>query len=467
MNRERSSSANKVGKKSAFPILIASILLFTLAYPVAAQVPKPAGYYGSLMIDGNDAPANTTVIAKIGNDKRGELITKKPGYYGSLQEPLWVTGYEGENNPVVTFWVIYNGEQIECSSPSSVIWVSGEIVTIPATATSNPVVTDPSANPGSIPADGTTTSQLNVTVTDNVGVASVIVNLSALGGSATQMMTNIPGTDIYRATTTAAVGTDPDTYLLNVNATDGAGNYNDTVSIELEITLAASAATTTISIQDVTVSSGESATVPIMITDVTDVGVAAIEFSFNPSVVHVTAVTDSQFDMCDPTIDNVTGEFEIAGVQFMSPGLNGNVRLATVTLKAVGTAGQSSPLNLTINELKTVGPPSQNIPADVDEGMFTIIGVAENEPSVETQTQTQPTATPSPALTPAPTPPPPVAPTSTPVVTPVVTPIVTPIITPTPPPVLELPPVIPLYVILIAIVVALVIIAGAYWLQRR
>jgi hypothetical protein len=241
----------------------------------------------------------------------------------------------------------------------------------------NPVVTDPSANPGSIPADGTTTSQLNVTVTDNVGVASVTVNLSALGGSTTQVMTNIPGTDIYRATTTAAVGTAPDTYLLNVNATDGAGNYNDTVSIELEVTPAAAAATT-ISIQDITVPPGGSATIPIMITNVTDVGVAAIEFSFNQSVVHVTAVTDSQFDVCDPTINNVSGEFEIAGVQFWSSGLNGNVRLANVTLKAVGAVGQSSPLNLTINELTTVGPPSQNIPADVMNGTFTI---AEDEES--------------------------------------------------------------------------------------
>jgi len=248
MNRERCSSANKVGKKSAFSILIASILLFTLAYPVAAQVLpplplRPAGYYGNLTIDGKPARVGTTIIAKIGDAERGVLITKKPGKYGSLQEPLWVTGYsEDENKPVVTFWVMYDGKPIKCSSPSSVIWVSGEIKTIPATTgvakdEEPPVVTDPSVNPSSIPADGTTTSQLNVTVTDNVGVASVTVNLSALGGSATRVMTNIPGTDIYTVITTATVGTAPDTYLLTVNATDGAGNYNDTVSIELEVTL--------------------------------------------------------------------------------------------------------------------------------------------------------------------------------------------------------------------------------------
>jgi hypothetical protein len=55
----------------------------------------------------------------------------------------------------------------------------------------------------------------------------------------------------------------------------------------------AMAAATTISIGEVTVSLGESATLPIMITDVTDCGVAAITFSYDQSVVHVTEVKDS------------------------------------------------------------------------------------------------------------------------------------------------------------------------------
>ena len=99
------------------------------------------------------------------------------------------------------------------------------------------------------------------------------------------------------------------------------------------VLLSAGATATTISIGEVTLSPGESATLPIMITDVTDCGVAAIQFSYDPSVVHVTEITDSQFDVCNPTIDNVTGDFEIPGVQFWSAGLNGNVRLANVTLK--------------------------------------------------------------------------------------------------------------------------------------
>jgi hypothetical protein len=137
-----------------------------------------------------------------------------------------------------------------------------------------------------------------------------------------------------------------------------------------------SAAATTISIEDITVLPGESATVPIMITDVTNVGVASIMFSYDPSVVHVTAVTDSEFDVCDPTINNDTGEFLIAGVQMMSDGLNGNVRLANVTLNAVGFAGQSSPLNIAIDELVTAEASPQDILADVDNGTFIIEGGA-------------------------------------------------------------------------------------------
>jgi hypothetical protein len=134
------------------------------------------------------------------------------------------------------------------------------------------------------------------------------------------------------------------------------------------------AAATTISIGDVTVPLGGTATLPIMITDVTDCGVAAVQFSYDPSVVHVTAVTGSQFDVCDPTIDNVDGDFEIGAVQFWSDGLNGNVRLANVTLQAVGSTGEWSLLNIFINELKIVGPPSCSIPADTESGRIFIEG---------------------------------------------------------------------------------------------
>ena len=100
-----------------------------------------------------------------------------------------------------------------------------------------PIVTSPRATPDTIAANGLDTSRLNVTVRDDSGIASVTVDLSALGGSATQTMTNIEGTHIYTTSTTAAVGTTPGTYYLPVNATDSSANanYNTSVSIPLTV----------------------------------------------------------------------------------------------------------------------------------------------------------------------------------------------------------------------------------------
>ncbi|MEA1944887.1 MAG: dockerin type I domain-containing protein [Euryarchaeota archaeon] len=122
----------------------------------------------------------------------------------------------------------------EGGSDMLVIWINGtfecsEIDTTP------PSVTNPTATPVSIAADGIQTSQLNVTVTDDLsGVDAVTVDLSAIGGSPTQTMTLLTG-DVYTTTTTAAVGTESGTYCLSVNATDTAGNSNTTECIELAV----------------------------------------------------------------------------------------------------------------------------------------------------------------------------------------------------------------------------------------
>ena len=100
-----------------------------------------------------------------------------------------------------------------------------------------PEVTNPSANPPLIVADGAQESQFNVTVTDESGIYSVTVDLTGLGGTAAEVMTNIPGTDIYTTTTTAAVGTSPGTYYLPVNATDNSPNSNSNTSVSIPLTV--------------------------------------------------------------------------------------------------------------------------------------------------------------------------------------------------------------------------------------
>ncbi len=63
-----------------------------------------------------------------------------------------------------------------------------------------PSVSNPTATPSNIIADDIQKSQLNVTVTDESGIASVTMNLSDIEGSPTLEMNNIPGTDIYTET---------------------------------------------------------------------------------------------------------------------------------------------------------------------------------------------------------------------------------------------------------------------------
>ena len=111
-----------------------------------------------------------------------------------------------------------------------------------------PVVTNPSATPDVILNDdngrpraaGTNITTLNVTVTDNdVGVASVTIDLSPIGGSPNQPMALIQGTTmsgVWSVTTTATAESCINvTSNLVVNVTDNDDNSNTSVSIPLEV----------------------------------------------------------------------------------------------------------------------------------------------------------------------------------------------------------------------------------------
>ena len=125
------------------------------------------------------------------------------------------------------------------TDPINATDTTGNITTIVKDITP-PMVTNASANPISIPVDTDNdprwgeTSQLNVTVTDPSGIDRVTINLSAIGGSATQPMTNI-GENIWTVTTNASNGTPPMTYNLEVNATDLYGNSNTSLNITLNV----------------------------------------------------------------------------------------------------------------------------------------------------------------------------------------------------------------------------------------
>jgi len=104
-----------------------------------------------------------------------------------------------------------------------------------------PSVTNPAATPATILNDngrqrvpGTNRAQLNVTVTDDTGVDTVTINVSPIGGSAAEEMTNIAGTDIWSVTVNAPAGINH-THNLVVTATDTSGNSDTSVSIPLTV----------------------------------------------------------------------------------------------------------------------------------------------------------------------------------------------------------------------------------------
>ena len=249
---------------------------------------------------------------------------------------------------------------------ATILLLSIFVAAIPAIVTAigePPVVTNPTANPSSIPADGTTTSRLNVTVTDDTVVDMVKVDLTQIGGPEDTVMSHI-GDNVYSNTTTAAVGTSPSTYYLPINATDIDGNSNLAVSIQLEVVSPA----TVVSIPNATASPGATVTVPINITSVTDLATAEIWLSYNKDVVIVDSVSDGNIGSLTSSMDNITGVTKMSW--FSITGKTGNFVFAYVTLKAVGSVGQQSSLDLDVKILTDAG--GNSITPTVEDGVFEI-----------------------------------------------------------------------------------------------
>lgn len=94
-----------------------------------------------------------------------------------------------------------------------------------------PVVNSTTAKPGTIEATGDDDALLNVTATDEISsIANVTVNLTTIGGSQAQEMTNVSCVWQFMVNTTA-IGT----VALPVNVTDAAGNSNTSATIALAV----------------------------------------------------------------------------------------------------------------------------------------------------------------------------------------------------------------------------------------
>ena len=218
--------------------ILAIGLALTLVMPmVAAQIPLPVTVQGIVTYEnGTLVPDGWTVSL----ENLDEEYADEPWTTETEVSGIWNYFIVGTAAATSTFEIMvsdptgtYTGNKTFTAGP-----FDAKILNITVREAGDifpPIVTNPTATPPSIPADGITTSQLNVTVTDDSGVDSVMIDLSAIGGSATEVMTAM-GDNVYSVETTAVAGTTPGTYNLPVNATDIYGNSNTSVSIPLTVT---------------------------------------------------------------------------------------------------------------------------------------------------------------------------------------------------------------------------------------
>ncbi|HIC92398.1 MAG TPA: hypothetical protein EYP21_10145, partial [Syntrophaceae bacterium] len=308
---------------------------------------------------------NTIGVTSIGASKFGAGLT---GSANIANVTLQAVGIEGERSPLnISILLLKNATPQQGDIPANP--VNGTFFIIDQTP---PSVTNPIASPdviANVPvAYGSNVTWLIVSVTDQSAIDSVKVNLSAINGPSDFALSLYTG-NVYIGQT-AAPGVSPGTYYLPVNATDIWGNSNTSVNISLTVVKP-----TIVAIGNVTARPGENKTIPIMIKDITDpdgVGTVTIQILYNNSVVHVTNVTNGDFDIVSPVIDNANGSTAISASK-IGAGLTGSAKIADVTLQAVDSDGDNSTLFIVIWLLKDATPAQNVIPANSDHGLFEIV----------------------------------------------------------------------------------------------
>jgi len=106
---------------------------------------------------------------------------------------------------------------------------------------------------------------------------------------------------------------------------------------------------TIVSIPDASRRKGETVTVPIKITDVENMCGTDIWLNYNKNAVIVDSISNGDIGTITSNIDNTAGVTKMAWDT--TSGMTGDFVFAYVTLKAVGNRGDTSTLNLYVNEL--------------------------------------------------------------------------------------------------------------------
>lgn len=127
-----------------------------------------------------------------------------------------------------------------------------------------------------------------------------------------------------------------------------------------------------VTISNISVPQGATTTVPIMITSATNgLSCAQIDLTYDSTVVQVTNVGNSSFDHFYPNIDAENETVKMVGFQG-GGSLDAPTKFADVTLKAVGSAGSNTSLNLEGRTYMGSGSPYGNITMGSGSGTITV-----------------------------------------------------------------------------------------------
>ena len=218
------------------------------------------------------------------------------------------------------------------------------------------------ADPASVTENITTDVTFTVTC-DGSAVGGALVTLLGCGVDANSS-TNENGTATISVTATEA-GT------INVTAT--MGDYGDAATT-ITVTADSQPSGSAITISNGSADAGATSTVTITADGVTDLANFDITVTYDPAVAIVTdAANDAAFVTAVNNLETAAnGTVRLASFNFGDGQTGDGVLLSTLTLEAVGTAGQTSALTLTINGLLD----STEAVIDVTpvDGVFTVNG---------------------------------------------------------------------------------------------
>lgn len=124
-----------------------------------------------------------------------------------------------------------------------------------------------------------------------------------------------------------------------------------------------------VSVEDYNIEYDSSIVIPIMVMNGTDILGGALNFSYDPSVIHILSITNGDIGMVTPNINNSEGFAYVNA--FSTVEKSGDVVFAWVEISAIGTEDVSTTLEITVISLFNVT--YNEVPFIVRNGNLTII----------------------------------------------------------------------------------------------